>query len=67
MNPNLAFLISDALPGALHPEHRADLVKSGLSDDTIKLHRLRSVPPAMLAPLLGFNLPSVRSALLLGG
>ena len=30
MNPFLSFLLSDIFPGALHPEHLADLRKSGL-------------------------------------
>jgi uncharacterized protein DUF3854 len=65
MNPFLSFLMSDAFPGALHPEHRADLRKSGLTDETIRLQRIRSVPPATIGRLLGFDLPSIRSAMLI--
>src|SRR5262249_23231164 len=50
--------------GALAPEHRADLDKSGLTDETIRAHYIRSVPPAMIRPLLGFDVSEVRSALL---
>jgi len=65
VNAGLAFLLSDALPGALHPDHRADLRKSGLTDETIRLQRIRSVPPATIGRLLGFDLPSIRSAMLI--
>jgi hypothetical protein len=65
VNSSLAFLLSDALPGSLHPEHRADLRKSGLTDQTIGLHRVRSVPPSMFGSLLGFDMPSVRSAMVI--
>jgi hypothetical protein len=63
--PALAFLLSPVFPGALAPEHAADLAKSGLSDDTIRLHAIRSVPPSMLGALLGFELPAIRSAMLI--
>jgi hypothetical protein len=65
MNPFLSFLMSDAFPGALHPEHCADLRKSGLTDETTRLQRIRSVPPATIGRLLGFDLPSIRSAMLI--
>ena len=65
MNPFLSFLLSDIFPGALHPEHLADLRKSGLNDETIKSQKLRSVPPHMIAQLLGFDSPGIRSALLI--
>lgn len=64
-NATLAFLLSDAFPGSLHPEHCADARKSGLSDETMRLQRIRSVPPAMIGRLLGFDLPSIRSAMLI--
>lgn len=64
MNPHLELLISKAYDGALGPEHLADLRKSTLTDETIAQQFIRSVPPAMLPRLLGFDLPSVRSALL---
>lgn len=47
---------------ALHPEHLADLRKSGLTDETIKLQKIRDVPPSMVDSLLGFHAPNVRSA-----
>src|SRR5437667_3293179 len=49
MNPHLDFLLSvlyDSDP--LAPEHLADLRKSGLSDTTIGVQKLRSVPPSMI-------------------
>lgn len=64
MNPALALLLSRYYDGALHPEHRADLEKSGLTEATIHGHYIRSVPPAMIHCLLGFDPPGVRSALL---
>lgn len=62
MNPHLALLISAAYSGALHPEHLADLRKSGLADETIRRQRIRSVPPHMIDPLLRFETPKVLSA-----
>lgn len=64
MNSALALLLSRYYDGALHPEHRVDLEKSGLIEATIQGHYIRSVPPAMNRPLLGFDPPGVRSALL---
>jgi hypothetical protein len=65
MNPALELLLSRVYDGALAPEHRADLEKSGLTPETIQSHFIRSVPPAMIRPLLGFEVPpAVQSALL---
>ena len=64
MNPALGFLLSRAYDGALAPEHLADLRKSGLTDETIREALIRSVPPAMIHPLLGFNPSGVVSACL---
>jgi hypothetical protein len=64
MNPHLALLLSAVYSGSLAPEHLSDLRKSGLTDATIAVHRIRSVPPAMIRPLLGFDSPIIRSALL---
>lgn len=61
----LAFLLSGAMPGSLAPEHRADLERSGLTDATIRAQKIRSVPPAMIDRLLGFEMPKVMSAYLL--
>jgi len=64
MNPHLEHLLSRIHDGALAPEHLGDLRKSGLGDETIVANFLRSVPPAMIGRLLGFDLVRVHSALL---
>jgi putative DNA primase/helicase len=61
---HLELLLSKIYDGALAPEHLADLRKSGLTDATIAAQFIRSVPPALIPRLLGFDMPSVRSALL---
>lgn len=61
----LWLLLSPIYTGSLAPEHLADLRKSGLTDETIQLHRIRSVPPAMIARLLGFDIPIIRSAMII--
>jgi len=66
MNPHLDFLLSvvyDMNP--LDPRHRGDLYKSGLTDETIERQKFRSVPPHMFTALLGFDVPEIRSALLI--
>ena len=50
---------------ALAPAHLADLRQSALSDETIRLHRFRSVPSALIGRLLGFDFPRIRSAMLI--
>ncbi len=65
MNPALALLLSRYYDGALEPEHTADLANSGLTEATIQAHYIRSVPPAMMGRLLGFDVPVVRSAYIL--
>jgi hypothetical protein len=63
VNPHLDFLLSAVYAGAgLHPEHLADLRRSGLTDQTVRLQRIRSVPPSMIDQLLGYHAPRVRSA-----
>lgn len=64
MNPHLELLIGKAYDGGLAPKHRDDLRKSTLTDDTIAQQFIRSVPPAMIPRLLGFDPPGVVSALL---
>jgi hypothetical protein len=67
MNQGLAtlrLLLSPLYSGDLAPEHLADLAKSGLTPETTATHAIRSIPPAMLRPLLGFDVPAIRSALL---
>jgi hypothetical protein len=61
----LKFLLSPIYSGALAPEHLDDLRKSGLRDDTIRAHRIMSVPPSMIGQLLGFDIAAIRSALLI--
>lgn len=66
MNPHLDFLLSCIYDGStLHPEHLADLRKSGLTDETIAGQKIRSVPPGMIDQLLGFPAPKVVSAYLI--
>jgi uncharacterized protein DUF3854 len=65
MNRHLQVLLSPVYDGALAPEHLADLRKSTLDDKMIREQFIRSVPPAMIEPLLGFDRPEIRSALLL--
>ena len=61
----LAFLLSSVYDNSLDSQHRADLHRSGLSDNTIERQCIRTVPPDMIEPLLGFSAPLVRSAYVL--
>jgi hypothetical protein len=61
----LEFLLSSCSGYGLAPDHRADLRASGLTEETIRLHRMRSVPPGLIGSLLGFDMPAIRSALLI--
>jgi putative DNA primase/helicase len=66
LNPYLDFLLSSVFDGSgLHPEHLADLRESGLTDETITTHKIRTAPPGMIDQLLGFKAPKVRSAYLI--
>lgn len=66
MNRHLDFLLSAIYDGStLHAEHLADLCKSGLTDATIKLQKIRTVPPHMIDQILGFEAPKVRHAYLI--
>jgi hypothetical protein len=66
VNPHLDFLLSAVYDRAdLHPAHLADLRKSGITDETIRAQRIRSVPPSMIDALLGFPTPGVLSAYLM--
>jgi hypothetical protein len=60
MNPHYDFLLSVIYDhAALHPEHLADLRKSGITDDTIARQKIRTVmPPAIFHHLLGFPIPA---------
>jgi hypothetical protein len=61
----LHLLLSPLYEGALAPEHRADLVQSGLAPQALALHKLMSIPPSMIPALLGFGLDHLVSALLI--
>jgi hypothetical protein len=50
---------------SLHPEHLQDLLKSGLSDETIKENRLYSVLPRDISKKLEGHFPKVESLLAL--
>jgi len=63
VNPHLEFLLSRVFDDdRLHPEHLSDLRNSGLTDATITLQKIRSVPPHMIDLILGFPAPKVMSA-----
>jgi hypothetical protein len=64
VNAHLEFLISAVYDGALAPEHREDLERSGLGKEMIQAQFIRSGPPHLIGPLLGYDLPAIRSALL---
>ena len=51
--------------GALAPAHLVDLRASGLTDQTIRQQRIRSVPLDLIDRLLGFPTPDVVSAYVL--
>jgi hypothetical protein len=50
MNPHLAFLLSSVYDATRldHPEHLADLRKSGLTDETIRAQKITDVPPHII-------------------
>jgi Domain of unknown function (DUF3854) len=65
VNAPLDFLMSCLYDDLLAPEHRADLRKSGLTDETIAEQKIRTVPSHMIDQLLGFPAPDVRHAYLI--
>jgi hypothetical protein len=65
VNRNLELLLTPVYSGALAPEHRLDLERSGLTDATIQTHGLRSVPPGMIGRLLGWGSRKIQSAYIL--
>jgi hypothetical protein len=66
MNRHLDFLLSAVYrDSALHPEHVADLRKSGLTDPTISMQKIRTIPPSMIDMLLGFPMPKVQHTYLI--
>ena len=64
MNEHLDFLLSVLYDGVdrTHPDHLDDLRKSGLTDETIRRQKIRSIPPHMISSLLGFTPPRMMSA-----
>jgi hypothetical protein len=60
----LEFLIGPVFEGNLHPDHRADLAKSGIREHTRQVQKIRSVPPGMIAQFLHFDPQGVTSAML---
>ena len=60
----LAFLIGRVYDHMnFHPEHLADLRRSGLSDATLRAQKIRTIPLNMIDVLAGFSVPtSVTSA-----
>jgi hypothetical protein len=66
VNPHQRFLLGAAFDGMpLAGEHLADLRKSGLTDETLRAHRIRTVPPSMIGQIAGFHLRNVKSAYLI--
>jgi Domain of unknown function (DUF3854) len=65
VNPQLDFLLSRLYDECLAPEHRTDLHKSSLTDETIALQKVRTVPPHMIDQLLRFEAPKVQHAYLI--
>jgi hypothetical protein len=66
VTPHLEFLLSPLYDRApLASEHLADLRRSGLADTTIARQRFLSLPPVMVGRLLGFDVPAIRSAMLI--
>jgi hypothetical protein len=65
VNPHLDFLLSCLYDDLLHPEHLADLHKSGLTDETIARQKIRTIPPHMIDALIGFEVPKVSHAYLI--
>ena len=49
--------LRQVLPLSLSPEHKADLEKSGLSDETICEAKIFSVPPYAINKIMGWNAP----------
>lgn len=65
MNPHLRFLLTDLFDAPMHEPHGEDLLKSGITESTRRLHKIRDVPADTIDTLLGFRAPRVRSAYIL--
>ena len=60
---HLDFLLSCLYDDSLQPEHADDLAKSGITEETRRAQKIRTVPPHMINQLAGFRVPaSVLSA-----
>jgi Domain of unknown function (DUF3854) len=64
MSPSLDFLLSSVFAGDLAPAHRADLERSTITSETARAQFIRSVPPNLISPLLGFHVGGIQSAML---
>ena len=65
ITPTYMVLRTDAcdLQSRFHPDHWADLQKSGLNAETILAAGVCSVPPDLISREIGFDMPTLRSAL----
>ncbi|MBZ0160966.1 MAG: DUF3631 domain-containing protein [bacterium] len=61
MSATTATMVDTAL--SLHPEHRADLQRSGLSEATIEALNIHSARPGDISKVVGFDPPGVTSAM----
>ncbi len=57
-----AYLMNEELKSKFHPDHWADLEKSGLSEETVIESGIHTVPPNMINNKLGFNTTGITSA-----
>ena len=66
VNRALGFLLSPVFDHMTnHPEHDADLRKSRITAETVRLHKIRTVPPDMISALAGFPVKGASSARIL--
>jgi hypothetical protein len=65
VNAHLQLLLSPIYDGALAPAHREDLHTSTITDDTIALQKIRSIPLSMIDPLAGFDVVDALSGYLI--
>jgi hypothetical protein len=67
MNPHLAFLLTSVYDrSTMHPPHLLDLRNSGITDETIRVQKIRDVmPPAIFDQLLDFRVPAAITSMYL--